>query len=379
VVISVAITVILVSGSLSMGRSLLKLLGTDLGFRTSQVVTLYVSLAGTRQETDSFAREYYREAVDRLRAVPGVESAGAVNYLPLVSRMGVAAHPLLEPDQEGPTALVVAASAGYFRAMGSQVIAGREFTAADGKGSRPVVIVDEALARHFGTTQLIDRRMKLSSGAKDWATVVGVVQTQLGSGPSYRGFPHVFVPVDQSPPRFLSLVARVRGNPEDYLVMCREAVQQVDAQIPVHDVKTLDQRLSENLARPRFYTTAILFFGGFALLLAVTGVYGVAAYSITQRTHEIGVCIAVGASPRRLRLQLLRQGLLPVVLGLATGVAGAVATGRFLKHMITPAEPVGAGTCGASALLLVVVAAVAVWTATGRILRIDPMRALRAE
>ena len=136
--------------------------------------------------------------------------------------------------------------------------------------------------------------------------------------------------------------ARVRGKAERYLAVCRDVVQQVDPQVPVYDVKTLDQRLGETLARPRFYTTAILFFGAFALLLAVTGVYGVATYSIAQRTHEIGVRIAVGASPPRLRRLLLRQSLLPMAAGMAAGVAGAIGMGQFLKHLMTSAEPVGA-------------------------------------
>jgi ABC-type antimicrobial peptide transport system permease subunit len=177
----------------------------------------------------------------------------------------------------------------------------------------------------------------------------------------------------------MTLVARVRGEAGAYLAVCRDAVQQVDPEVPVYDVKTLEQRLRDNLGRPRFYTTAILFFAGFALLLAVIGTYGVATHWIAQRTQEIGVRIAVGASPRGLRAMVLRQSLLPIAVGMALGAAGAIGLGRFLSHLVSPVEPVGAWTSAVAALLLAVTGGVAVWKATGRIVEIDPIAALKAE
>jgi ABC-type antimicrobial peptide transport system permease subunit len=177
----------------------------------------------------------------------------------------------------------------------------------------------------------------------------------------------------------MTFVARVHGKPERYLPLCRDALQQVDPQLPVYGAMTLGQRLDQTLAKPRFYTTAVLFLGGLAVLLALIGVYGAASYSIFQRTHEIGVRIAVGASPGRLRLALLRQSMLPVAVGMTAGVAGAVALGRFLQYLMDAVEPLDVRTCALAALLLAVTATVAVWTATARVLRVDPMRALRAD
>jgi len=131
------------------------------------------------------------------------------------------------------------------------------------------------------------------------------------------------VPVAQETPAFVTFVARVRGDAERYLPILRDAVRQVDREVPIYSVETLDRRLRESLAKPRFYTTAVEFFGVLALLLAVIGVYGVAAHSIAQRMHEIGVRVAMGATPGEVRFMLLRQSLAPVVLGLAAGVAGA--------------------------------------------------------
>src|SRR5581483_9315344 len=127
---------------------------------------------------------------------------------------------------------------------------------------------------------------------------------------------------EQQSPTLLTFVVRTRGNPADYAAVCRDVLRSLDRNVPAYDVKTLDERLAENLARPRFYTTVVLFFGGFALLLALLGIYGVASFAVAQRTHEIGVRLAIGARVAWLRGMLMRQGLLPVVVGLAGGWAG---------------------------------------------------------
>jgi putative ABC transport system permease protein len=189
----------------------------------------------------------------------------------------------------------------------------------------------------------------------------------------------VYVLPGESTPMTMTFVARVQGKTKAYLPVCRDAIQSLDRQVPVFSAKTFDERLAEDLARPRFYTTAVLFFGGFALLLAIIGVYGVASYSIAQRTHELGVRIAIGASAEKMRWLLLRQSMLPVVLGMAAGVAGAIGLGQFLQHMMDAAQRVDAVTCITAAVALAAVAAAAVWSATQRILRLDPMNILRAE
>jgi putative ABC transport system permease protein len=211
-------------------------------------------------------------------------------------------------------------------------------------------------------------------------TIIGVVRAARLAGPAAEPSIQVYEPVvEDSAPGYMTFVARVRGPASAYLRTCQAALQQVDSAIPIYDVQTLDQRLSGNLLRPRFYTTAILFLGVFALLLAVIGVYGVAAYSVTQRTHEIGIRIAVGAAPGQLRVAMMRQSMLPVVAGLAMGVAGAIASGRFLKSLMASAEPLGARTCILGALLLMVTALAAVWFATARVVKVDPMTALKSD
>lgn len=211
------------------------------------------------------------------------------------------------------------------------------------------------------------------------ATIIGVVRTERYAGPLYEANAQVFLPIEQSPPGFVTLVAKTCGNPGPYLGLCRDAVQRTDREVPVYDVKTLNERLADTLASPRFYTTAILFFAGFALLLAMAGTYGVAIQSIIQRTHEIGVRIAVGASPNQIRGVLFRQSMLPVGVGMLVGVLVAAGLSRLLRHLIVNAESTGLWIWLAAASVLICSTAAAVWTATDRIVHMDPTAALRAE
>ncbi|MBZ5584781.1 MAG: hypothetical protein LAQ30_21735, partial [Acidobacteriia bacterium] len=210
--------------------------------------------------------------------------------------------------------------------------------------------------------------------------IVGVVRTTRLGGPASEPIMQIYEPLgDESAPGYMTFVARVRGRAGAYLRACQAALQRADPNIPVFDAQSLDERLSGNLLRPRFYTTAVLFLGGFALLLAVIGIYGAAAYSVTQRTHEIGVRIAIGARPGRLRAALVRQGMAPVVCGMAAGIAGAIASGRLLKSLMWSAEPLGAATCILGGLALAGAALAALWFATSRVIQVDPIAALKSD
>ena len=379
IALQAALAVALVAASVTLGRSFMKLVGTDLGFRTDHVVTLNVSFSGTSVGTAARQSEYSREAVERLRGIPGVESAGAVSFLPLINRMGMAGHPVLESGEEGPISHVDSAGPGYFGAMGTQIVAGRDFTDRDARAETPGVIVSDDLAKAFGGAAVVGRRVGMKYFLSDSATIVGVARSQRYAGPSFGGSPTVFVPLERFAPGFVTFVVRVRGATEAYLPVCRGVVAQIDRAVPVYDVKTLDARLAENMAKPRFYAVTVLFLGGFALLLAAIGVYGVATHAVAQRYHEIGVRIAVGGAPAKVRLMLLRESLWPVVAGCTAGLGAAAGLGRFLEHLIVKAEPVGVWTCAASAFLLAATAAAAVWSATRRVTKMDPLNALRAE
>jgi predicted permease len=378
--VQVSLTLVLLGGSIVMGRSFLRMLGTDLGYRTDHVVTMSVSLAGTRHDTLDLRREYYRQALERLRGVPGVESAGAIDSLPLATAAFSGDHFKLDSGRVVEPTTVMDATPDYFRAMGTSILAGRDFNFADQSAPEPVAVVNEEFARQAGEGRaLVGKRVVSAWSSSQPVTIVGIARSVYYAGPERGVGPQLFLAADRRAPSFMTFAARVRGRTIAYLPVCRDAIQGVDRQVPVFDAKTLDDRLAEALAQPRFYTTAVMFFGAFGLLLAVIGVYGMASYSIIQRTHELGVRIAIGASAQRMRWMLLLESLLPVAIGLAAGVAGAFALGRFLGHLMDSAQRVDGLTCAVAAVVLAVIAAVAVWSATQRILRLDPMQVLRAE
>lgn len=271
---------------------------------------------------------------------------------------------------------------GYLRSIQAPVVEGRDFTDADRRGSGPVAIVTEDMALRAGNGAAVLGRRLTAVDSDDQShtyNIVGVVRNVRISATEAVGAAQVYVPVAQEPPESLTFVIRVRRNPEQYLGVCRDIIRRLDPQVPVFDVATFDHKLQESLARPRFYTTAVLFLGAFALLLAIIGTYGVAAYSIAQRKREIGVRIALGASPQGLRRVLLRQSLLPVSAGICVGLVGAVVLGRFLNHLIACAEPTGAQVCLESALILAATSAVGIWAATSQIMGQDPMDVIRTE
>jgi predicted permease len=375
IALQAALTVTLAAAAFSMGSSFLKLMGIDLGYHTNHVLTMSVSLPATEGRTAPFTRQ----ALERLRAVPGVESAGAASYLPLVaSKVQEGTFFRLALNEPKRMSRVILVSPEFFHTMGTPLIEGREFTERDRRGAEPVVIVTEELARMYRDQRLVGRKMYLEP-ASVWATIVGVVRSERFLGPESDPWEVIYRPMDQYEQWFATFVAKVRGNPERYLAACRDAVQQTDPSFPVFDVKTLDQRLADAVARPRFYTTAIVFLAGFALLVAAIGAYGAASHSVSQRRHEIGIRIAVGGPPGRVRGMVFRQSMLPVFAGIVAGLFGAAWVGRFLNHLMSSAVPPGLWMSGCAVIVIVGATACAIWTATSRVVRLDPTAALRVE
>jgi len=369
----------LVAGSFAMGRTFLQLLNADLGFRPQNVLTLNVSVEGTALRGIA-VQEYYKEALSRLRSVPGVQAAGAVSYLPLASNIYMANSFVLNSGQKVERVVTNAVSAGYFRAMRTQFLAGGDFAESATQNSPPSVIVNEDFARAtgLGTNNILGRRVLAPWNQRTYAVTGVVTNTTLGRQ-SDAGGPQIFWRIEEEPAAALTLVARVQGPPEEFLLRCRDAVRSIDPAVPVYDVQTLDQRLEVALARPRFYTTATIFLAVLALLLALLGCYGTAAYSIAQRTHEMGVRLAVGASYSRVRAMLLREEVLPILFGTGAGLAFSWAAGRYLEELLINSSRTMNWASAVSGLFLLLTGACAVWSASSRILKIDPAEALRTE
>ena len=371
----VALTLILLAGSVTMGRSFLHLLDTGMGFRTEHLVGVSVSLAGTGELSETRKSEYYREALSRLRAVPGVESAAAAYSLPVDNMFGVGTI-TLDSGRESSPLLNNRVTPEYFRTMNMPLLYGREFTAKD---SGKVVILSEGIAREVAEGPSVLGRQIFPMGDKQPYTIIGVVRATRYFSPDSNVREQYSLPIFEKTPDYATFIARVHGDAKDSLAGCRDAVQSVDRDVPVFNAKTLQQRFDETIAAPRFRTTIFLFFGGFALLLAIAGIYGVSSYSITQRRREIGVRIAIGASAQGVRAMILRQALLPIGAGMLIGLLGAAWQGSVLEHLLASAPPVDMAACAASALLLAAVAIVSIWSATSRVLELNPIEVLKSE
>ena len=373
----VALAIILLAGSVALGRGFLALLKADTGYQTRNVVTLSVSLAGSTHRDQDRAATYYQEALRRVREVAGVESASAAEFLPLAAQTFMGGQFRIDDAGTPALATVVPVAPGYFQTMGGRVLYGREFQDGDGQGPEPVAIVNDQFARRFGDPAgMVGRQLTSGPPWKRPFQIIGVVRG-MRYGLSTTASEQIFLL--SMGPQFLTVVAKVRGRPQDRIPPIRAAVQSVDARVPVFDVKTMEERLDESLARPKFYTTAVLFFGGFALLLAATGIYGIASYTVAQRTREMGIRLALGTTAARVRGGLMKQGLLPVAVGALPGVAGAFAASRFLASLLPGAEPVSAMTCAAALAPVFAIAAAGIWSATRRIARLDLAETLRAE
>jgi len=271
----------------------------------------------------------------------------------------------------------------YFQTMGGRILFGREFNDAEVRSGAKVAVVDERFAREFGSPAEAVGRQLTNPGAPPFvpvpAKIVGVVrQMDYDTDPTVANESQVFVPY-RSVFSSATIVARVGGHAEDQLAAIRDTVQSIDPQVPVYSAKTMQQRLDEAFARPSFYRTAIWIFAGFALLLTMIGVYGLLAYRVGQRTKEIGVRMAFGATQNNLMRMVLRHALLLVCVGLAVGLPLVFCTRSVAASLIGSApaslpEPIAVGT-----IAIITAAVLAAYLPARRAMRVDPMVALRHE
>ena len=377
----VTLTIVLLAGSVSIGQAFLHLMHADRGFGANGLITASVSLDGTLHQAGDHQLEYFEEALGRIRRLPGVRDASATSFLPLGASIFLGAPFGMDGRQPETFSMIVPILSHYFQTMGGQILYGREFTDAEVRADAPVVIVNERFVSEFGHAyDAIGHEIR--PGTRPPQKIIGVVRsTDYMTDDANPG--QIFVP-DHSPGNFFpTFVVRVdgraTGREDARLAMVRDAIQSIDPQVPVFAVKTMDQRLDEALARPKFYSIAVAFFAGFALLLAVIGIYGAVSYAVAQRTHELGVRMALGTTSHRLRSALLGRGLITVAAGAAPGIVGALLLGRFVESLIAGAQPISLSACVAPVLLIGVVSAAGLWFATRRIARLDITEILRAD
>ena len=373
----VMLTIMLLTASISVSRAFVHLMTIDRGFDRSGVITAMVSLAGTPRQTDASRLQYCQEALDRIRRLPGVVTASTTQFLPIDAKVGIGGPFGLDGRPLPTNSSIVPVMPYFFRAIGGRILAGREFTEADMRSNASVAIVNDVFAREYGAqpVDLIGR--KVGSG-NDLNTIVGVAKFMDYGNDSGR-FKQIFL-ISRRPgwPR-TAFVVRVAGRTENRIAQVRATLQSIDPQVPVFDVKTMDERMADQFARPQFYKTAVTSFAAFALVLAIIGIYGIVSYTVARRTHEMGVRMALGATPEKLRGSLLRQSLIPIVAGAIPGIALAILSGRLLESLVKGSKSVDAAAYAASVLFIAAIAAVGIWIATRPVARLDIADILRAQ
>jgi len=375
----VALTIILLTASLSIGRAFFQLMAADRGFDARGIVTVNVSLDGTTHQTDKQRLQYFEQVLARIRNLPGVRSASATEFLPLYATGFVGGRFGVDGRRANRGSTMVPTLADYFQTMGGRILEGREFTSAEVAAGNRVAVVNERFAAEFGGPREVLGR-QLTMGPENGWKIIGVVRgMEFETDPSLANSNQVFVPAESPGGFFSTFVARVDGRADDHLTAIREAIRSVDPYVPVFGVKTMEQRLADFFIRPMAYRTAVWMFAGFAVLLALIGIYGIVSHSVAERTQEMGLRMALGATPARVRGMLLTQSLLVIAVGAVLGVVGASAVGRSLGSLIPEAMPVGLGTSMVLSISLSAAAAFTIWSATRRIPEIDIMRMLRAE
>ncbi len=392
VVAQVAFAFVLLIGAGLLFASFRRVLAVDPGFRPDGVLTASVTLPRSRYPDSKALVAFHNEALRRLRALPGVAVAGATDWIPLSGSNNDSVI-LAEGYQMKPGESVISPAAadvtpGYFEAMGVTLVRGRFFDARDSADGPKAIMVDEKLARRFWPDQdPIGRRMYRPTDLNNliaitdktvFYTVVGVVRDikmhDLAEGSKSVGT--YFYPMDQDASRLLTFALKTSGDPAALTASVRGVLTQLDRELPVFDVQTMEQRLDRSLMSRRSPVLLSLTFGVVALLLSAIGIYGVLAYLVTQRTKEIGISIALGSSARAIFELVLREGLLLIAVGFAAGAVGAVALRRTLESQLFGVSATDPVVLGVVTTLLLLTAALACVLPARRATRIDPIVAL---
>ena len=396
VVLEIALALVLVIGSGLLIRTSMAIRSVNPGFDPHNVLTMRMSFTGPRFLTSASVDQMIRQGEDRLRALPGVLSASASCCLPLEGGYGLPFRIIGRPLEKGPWTgggAWTTVSPGYFDVFKIPIIKGRGFTDRDGAAAPPVAIINESMAKQYWKTgDPLNDRLTIGRGimrefaAEPDRQIIGVVADSKDNGLNQDPGPKMFTPQAQEPDLVNQLntrlspvvwVVRTRAEP---LSMSAAAQQQLRAAtgLPVSDIRSMDQVVSRSTSREQFNSLLMAVFAASALLLAAIGIYGVMAYAVQQRTREIGVRLALGAEPGRVRSMVVLQGMRLAFVGLVLGVAGAFVLSRYMNSMLFGVEPRDPLVFVGVPVLLAVIAFLAVWIPAGRASRIDPLGALRA-
>ncbi len=379
----IALALVLMIGATLFLRSLNRLLDVNPGFQTENILTARVSLLGPKYENEAHQTAFFRQVLARVRALPSVRVAAFVNAVPLGHTV-VAGFPVNveNPPKQPPDsldALYMTVSSDYFRAMGIPLLAGRDFTAGDAAGATRVAIISNSLAQAGWRGENALGQHFAFAGEKQECQVVGIVGDVRHFGLSDNAMPEMYFPLAQEHPDDAYLIIHANRDPIALPGTVRDVVHSIDPDEPIASFETMDQLLSRSVAAPRLRTLLLTAFGALALVLALVGLYGVVSYTVAQRTHEIGVRMALGAERRTVLLMVLSYGLRLAIAGVAVGLVGAYFLTRTLSSVLYGIRPIDPVTFVLATLGLTLVVLLASYIPARRAMRVDPMVALRYE
>jgi len=387
VVSEVALAVVLLLGAGLLIQSFLHLTRVDPGFDPHHVLTFQLDSPAGKQ--DARVPAFFREVVAHMSALPGASSASAVASLPLTGdniRSSIEIEGEPTPMGSRPSADFNAAEPNYFHTVGIALVEGRDFTEHDDSKSTPVVIVNRTLARRFFPNQdPIGKHIRpgigngYGPGEPPMREIVGVIGDVKQSDLGAEAAPEVYAPLAQSPFGTMFFVIRTAKDPRSIVEEARHQVVALDKNAPIFHVVTLDQYFAQSVAGPRFNTVLLSGFAALAVLLACLGVYGVMSYMVVQRTHEIGLRMALGAEKRDLLTMVLGKGLKMAIIGVGIGLVGALGLTHFLASLLYGVRPADPLTFIVVSVVLTGMTLLASYIPARRATKVDPMQALRCE
>ena len=390
VVSEIALSLVLLVGAGLMIKSFWRLLNVDPGFDPNNVLTAQIALPQSRYPQFQQVDAFYKQLLERVESLPGVQSAGTVTVLPLSgsnsnASFEIEGRPRVSDDvrQNADYRMI---SEDYFRAMGVPLLKGRYFLESDREGAPAVVIINEAMTGFWPDEDPVGNRINLGVPGSPWLTIVGIAKDIKHQGLDIRPKPEMFFLHSQNAYsgalgvwRSMTVVARTSSSPISLAGAIKSVVQAIDKDLPVARIQTMEQVLSNSVSQPRFTMLLLAVFAVLALALAAVGVYGVVSFSVAQRTHEFGIRMALGADARDVMKLVIREGLIIVSIGVTIGLALAFIATRLIASFLYGVSPSDPLTFLAISLLLVGVALGACFVPGRRATKVDPMEALRYE